>query len=240
MDVMSSGDDLTQRLLDLEREIDGGHYRTGTWESFTRDLRGSSQVKRVALATDVSRVSRKLHSRHGYKTISLDWAISLEIAAAALGGILIAATASYQSNLAATAGALIWIVALQPIVKFSTGRALGIEYDYAYLFGPEPRLKMSYGSYLSASRRDRFILHLSGMVGSPFGAWMARSLMPMSLDAARGFCRIAMWLLIGINVALLLGSLAGIRRVGRLRMADSSGGAAALELREALAAYRGR
>ncbi len=48
-------------------------------------------------------------------------------------------------------------------------RALGIAYDYAYLFHIEPRFKMSYGTYLAAPRWARIVFHLSGIVGSPLG-----------------------------------------------------------------------
>jgi len=109
-----------------------------------------------------------------------------------------------------------------------------VHYDYAFLYGLEPRLKMDYGCYLAAPRAARVALHLSGTVGSPLAAWMVWLLLPPAMTLAKLLCWYAMWVLIAINVVTLLLALVGVRRLAGSRVSASSSGAAAIELREAI------
>ena len=225
---------LRERLLTIERDLDANSYRPGPWESFISAMLRRSAAERAALAQDVSRVSRKLHLRRRRRTMPIAAAIILELLAAVAGGALLAWAARDESSVAAIAGASLWIVSFQPLMKFFFGRAVGIGYDYAYLLGPEPRLKMKYGSYVAAAPLTRIALHLAGTVGSPLGAWLAATILPASLHVARQFCWTVLWITVATNVVGFVIGLVGVRRLGGWRIVDGSGGAAAIEIRRAI------
>jgi hypothetical protein len=66
---------------------------------------------------------------------------------------------------------ILWASAFQPLIKVVSGTALGIGYEYIYLFGRiEPHFKTDFGSYLALSAWKRMIFHLSGTLGSALGA----------------------------------------------------------------------
>jgi hypothetical protein len=226
--------ELYKRLATIEDDVDGGRYRPGPWESLLRTLRERPRAEREEIADAVARVSRKLHMRGGRRTIEVGSAITVELAATIAGAVLLIVAFATGSNLIAIVSASIWATTFQPLIKFACGRALGVRYDYAYLYGLEPRLKMDFGSYIAAPRAARITLHLSGTVGSPLAVWIVWLLLPPGMTLARNLCWYAMWVLIGINVVTLLFALAGIRRLGGFRMRDSSSGAAAAEMREAV------
>ena len=94
---------------------------------------------------------------------------------------------------------------------------------------------MTYGRYLSAPRWARIALHLAGTIGSPLGLWLP-TVWATNLFVALYTCRAFFWLIVLINAGSFLAALLGLRKIGnfRLRLIDSSGGMAALELREAL------
>lgn len=226
--------ELRRRLEAIEEDVETGRYRPGPWEALLRSLRGRPSAERQQIAESVGRVSRKLHLRVGRRTIDINAAIVLELAATLLGGLILVLAISLVSNVIAIIGAVIWITTFQPLIKFGCGRAVGVRYDYAYLYGVEPRLKMDYGSYLASSRAARIVLHLSGMVGSPLAAWFIASVLPPEMGLAKKLCWYAMWALITTNVVTLVVGLLGFRRIGGFRMRDSSSGAAATEMREGL------
>jgi hypothetical protein len=131
--------------------------------------------------------------------------------------------------------AVLWTTAFQPLIKVAVGYLLGVRYEYAYLYGIEPRFKMRFGQYLAQARYVRLLLHLSGTIGSPIGAWLPTVFVDPSLRIAIYVCWGLFWTVVVINVAGFVAVLTGVRsRVGSIRLRDSSGGAAALELREAL------
>ena len=226
--------ELRRRLEAIEEDVETGRYRPGPWEALLRSLRSRPSAERQQIAEGVGRVSRKLHLRVSRRTIDINVAIVLELAATLLGGLVIVLAISLVSNVIALIGAVIWITTFQPLVKFGCGRAVGVRYDYAYLYGVEPRLKMDYGSYLASSRAARIVLHLSGMVGSPLAAWFIANVLPPEMGLAKKLCWYAMWALITTNVVTLVVGLLGFRRIGGFRMRDSSSGAAASEMREGL------
>ena len=230
---MESGP-IRDRLASIERSIEAGSYRPGTWEGLVREVRSFPQAERAALAEDLSRVSRELHRRHQYFTIPFAAAFAFEIAVAVLGLIILIVGLRHESNLLVMAAAAMWTIAFQPLVKVSTGLLLGITYDYAYLYHWEPRFKTNYGKYLAASRSWRIIFHLAGMIGSPLGLWLPTLWMDSHLTVAFYICLAFFWLIVATNLGTLIPALAGIRKIGSFRFRDSSAGMAAVEIREAL------
>ena len=232
----SSGtiDRLRSRISEIEVEVAAGRYRPGKWQRLINDIERLAQTERAALSEDLSRASRLLHRRHVGRVISIRTAIAIELGLAVLGAVLIAFGGMADSNLLAAIGAFAWIVAFQPVIKYAAGRVLGIGYDYAYLYGIEPRLKMKYGSYLAAPRWARALLHLAGTLGSPVGAMLGWMATPPQLTVARHFCIVAFWAVTALNLGLLIAALVGIRKIFGFSTTLSSGGAAARELRAAI------
>lgn len=230
--------ELSARLDAIEGEIDEGRYRPGPWDAVIRVTRSQPDDARAALAEDISRVSRKLHMRTARRTVPLAQAMAIELAATTLGGMLLAFALKADVNSAAIAAMIIWVSTLQPLVKVAVGTMLGVGYEYGYLYGIEPRFKMKFGSYVAAPRWKRIVLHASGMLGSPLGAILVAWIAGHTLQIARFVCIAVFWITLAINLISMLLAVLGVRRLGPLRMADGSGGAAGLELREALGASR--
>jgi hypothetical protein len=155
--------------------------------------------------------------------------------ATAFGGILLLVGLRADSNIAAVAAMIIWVITLQPLVKVATGTMLGIGYEYGYMYGIEPRIKMKFGSYVAAPRWKRVVLHASGMIGSPLGAILVARIADDSLPVARLLCLAVFWIVVAVNLNSLILALLGFRRLGSLRLADGSGGSMGFELREAFA-----
>ena len=181
-------DELRDRIRAIEGEVNSGHYRIGEWAQLLDEIGQRPREERAALRDDISRASRALHRRHFALTIPIALAIAAEFGLAALGAVLIALAGRAGSNTLGILGVCAWITAFQPLLKFATGRALGVEYDYAYLAGIELRLKMRYGTYVADPRWARALLHLSGTLGSPLGAILGWVVMPSNLKVARTFC----------------------------------------------------
>ncbi len=230
----SAREELRDRIVAIERDIDAGRYFPGPWETLLRDARSIPRVERAPLADEISRVSRKLHTGSGRYTVPFMTALLGEIVFAIAGGVLLLIATGRHSNILAIIAALIWIAAFQPLVKIGVGYMLGVDYEYAYFYGVEPRFKMRHGDYIAAPRWGRIVLHLSGMVGSPLGAWLPTICLSQDMWPALDFCWIAFWIVVAINLASLLAAMAGVRRIGPLKLSMSSAGVAATELREAL------
>jgi hypothetical protein len=168
---MKNFERLRERLAAIELDLDAGRYKAGPWQALIDELRARPDDDRASLADEVSRVSRKLHLRSPRKTISIEAATGLELAATLIGCVMLLASLWTESNILAIVGAAVRVTTFQPLLKVAVGRALGVGYDYAYLYGGlEPRFKMNYGSYLAAARPARVLLHLSGTIGSPLAA----------------------------------------------------------------------
>jgi hypothetical protein len=225
---------IRNRIAEIERQLDEHRYRPGPWELVLKDLRALHPDERVELKDEVSRVSSKLHRRDGRATISLTIGLSIEAALTAIATVLIIVAQQNHSNLCGIIAAGIWIMTFQPLLKIAVGYLLGVEYEYAYLYGAEPRFKMRYGDFIAAPRWARIVLHLSGTVGSPFGAWLATICLPNDLTIAIDVCWVLFWIVVAVNVASFLLALGGVRRLGPFKSRYSSGGAAALDLREGL------
>ncbi len=226
---------LTRKLASIEAALDQGVYRPGPWAAFLRDAESRSAAERATLSGDVSRVSDKVHLRHSRRTLSFGTAIGVELAATAVGIALLVAGLARTSTIPVLVAAVVLTTTLQPLIKVSVGSALGIRYSYAYLRGIEPRFKMRYGTYLAAPRWRRIVLHLSGTVGSVLALWLVRRLALPELPGTAAVCGVALWIVAGVNVVAFLAGLAGVPRLGPVGPTGStSGGAAALELREGL------
>jgi hypothetical protein len=225
-------DNFRTQLAAIERDLDEGSYKSGPWGRLIANIRNQPDGVRAALASDISRVSRKLNLRTGRGTLPVAGAMAIELAAAVAGGLILAVALARGSSLGAIAAMAIWVTAFQPLVKVSVGIALGIGYEYAYLFGIEPRFKMNFGSYLAAARWKRIALHLSGMVGSPGGAMIVASAAEAKLPITAVVCWVVFWILVSMNVIPFVAAVMGVRRLGRLRMDEGSGGSAGIELRD--------
>ena len=156
----------------------------------------------------------------------------LECFSATLGGILLALGMARASNALAILAVILWVSSFEPLVKVVSGTALGIRYEYAYLFGGiEPRFKTDFGSYLTLPPWKRMIFHLSGTVGSPLGAALVAVIGGERVPIAAWVSWIVFWIVISINAAAILAGLARVRRIRGFRIAETSGGLAAVELR---------
>ena len=225
---------LSERIATIESEIDSGRYKPGPWSRLVSEIRAMPIVDRRELSSDLTRVSRKLHER-GKRTFPAQTAYTAELVLAVIGAILLGIGVHQQSNLLVILAALIWTTAFQPLVKVGVGHLLGVGYEYAYLYGVEPRFKMRFGEYLAKPRYARLVLHLSGMIGSPLGAWLPILFIGDSMKIAEYVCWAIFWVIVAINVGSFIAMLTGLaHRAGRLRLADGSGGSAAIEVREAL------
>jgi hypothetical protein len=222
------------RLSAFERDIAEGRYQQGLWPSLLRDVRHLKRGERIALKESISRISEQLHARKGRRRVAFHTGILAEVALVLLGGFLLWVGARYQADWSAVLGALAWTMAFQPLIKCLAGLSLGIRYDHAYLLGPEPRFKMRYGSYLASPRASRIAFHLSGMVGSPLGAWLAMRFLGAELRGANAFCWGLFVFCVALNLVPLALGLMGLERIGPVRLSLGSAGSAALEVREAL------
>jgi hypothetical protein len=228
-------DDLRIGLLQIEHNLNEGRYRPGPWDRYIRELKRRPQSARAALSSDVSRVSRKLHLRTPRKTISVRAGIAIEVLAAVVGGAMLWTSLREESVALAIAGSVVWIMAAQPLVKLAAAAMFGVGYEYAYLLRGEPRFKMQFGAYVARPRWERIVLHLFGTIGSPIGAWAAASTIGARMPGTARVVMAAFWLVVAINALEFFAGIAGVRRIGSIRTIESSGGAAGLEIYEALA-----
>ncbi|HKD67705.1 MAG TPA: hypothetical protein VKB84_12745 [Candidatus Binataceae bacterium] len=226
--------DLRGRLAAIERAVDEGTYRPGPWQALLRDIRKSLFFERAALSDDVSRVSRKLHLRKPRRRTAMNRGLLLEILAVLIGGAVIILGVGARSSILAFLGALLWMLAFEPLIKVMVGRALGVHYDYFYLLWIEPRLKMRYGTFLTRPRLLRIIVHLAGTVGSPLAAWLTYWMLSQTLPVAAALCYGAFWVLVIVNLVNFLAPLFGVHRIGPMPLSMSSAGSAAMEIREGL------
>lgn len=223
-----------ERVAGIEHQIDDHSYRPGPWDKLLKDVRGLPRNERATLKDDISRVSSKLHRRDGKRTLSVSTGLAAEVVLTVIGGILIFLGVRDHSNVLAIIAALIWMMTFQPLIKVGVGYLLGVGYEYAYFNHAEPRFKMRFGDYIAAPRWARIVLHFSGTIGSPLGVWLVMLCLPSDLRIAYYVCLAAFWLVIAINALGFVVALAGVRSLGPMKATASSGGSAALELREAL------
>ncbi len=220
---MGASDLLRERLLAVEAAVDAGTYHPGPWRRLMEEVRERPVAERTVLATGNSRVSRKLHRRRHPHIIAFVPALLLEAAAGTIGGVLMAAGIATLSAWCAVIGMTLWAVSFQPLIKVGLGTFLGMDYDYAYLWGYlEPRFKMNYGSYLAIGPFQRSLVHFAGMIGSPLAGWIAARLTAQVLPAAHVIALIIFWSTLAVNLAMLCAALAGLRRIGNIRLLEGS------------------
>ena len=152
--------DLTERLDDIERRLDDGTYLPGPWAGFLRDAGQRDRAERKSLTEDVSRISDKLNRRKHPVTVPLRVGLLIELAAMAVGLIVLELGLRRPCPGCVLVAAAILTVTWQPLLKVATGYLMGVRYSYLYMSGVEPRIKMQYGTYLAASRWRRVALHL--------------------------------------------------------------------------------
>lgn len=224
--------DLTERLHQIELELDAGIYRPGPWASFLQVAERKSQTERRAMTSDITRVSNKVHRRNHHTTVPLRTGLFLELLATVAGVLLLALGLDRLSAAAVLIAGAILTVTLQPLIKMTVGYLAGIRYAYFYFGGIEPRVKMRYGTYLAATRWRRVMLHLSGTVGSPLAFCWVATMAANDMPDTAAVCWALCWILIVVQVVLFMVVLSGARRSGLLGQAHlSSGGSAARELR---------
>ena len=233
--------DLETRLSEIEGALEAGSYRPGPWQRFLEEVSAAPAEERRRLEEAATRVGDKLHRRTVPRVVTLERGLAFEVLGACAGLALLAAGAATGAALLLVASAALLATALQPLLKVSTGLALGVRYSYAYLKRGEPRFKLQYGSYLAAPPWRRVLLHASGTLGSPF-AWLLVS--GVAQPSSPTLARVLLWLFaahLAFQAALALLAACGVRRVpllGALRL--TSPGAADFELHQALRGASGR
>ena len=65
------------------------------------------------------------------------------------------------------------------------------------------------GDYLAAPRWARILLHLSGTIGSPLGAWLVLICLPRDLRIAIDVCWVIFWMVVVVNTVGFFVALAG-------------------------------
>jgi len=222
-------DSLDRQLEAIETSLLDGSYRPGPWGRFVDEAMRHPSAERRSAAERATRVSELLHRRRGRPEIRMAIGALIEVLAVGTGFVLVE-MGRQPGGVVLLSGAILLIVALQPLVKTSVGLLLGFRFSGLYLRGVEPRTKLRYGTYLSATRRSRIAFHLAGTVGSPAGAAWAWQ------RAAAGASGTAVaaalfWALVAVQLmALLLGVIGRGRRLVRI----SSGGMVGREIRAAL------
>lgn len=230
---------LAAQLAEIEQALDSGSYRAGTWEEFLVAAHTAPPAERARLETAVTRVSDRLHGRRAPRVLSPERGLALEALAACGGFSLLGAGAASESRLLLLAAAAVLATALQPLLKTSTGLALGLPYSYAYLLKGEPRFKLQFGAYLAAPVWKRVLLHGTGTLGSPLACLVVAG---VARGSSPGLALVLLCLALAhlaFQALLALLAFAGRRRVpllGLLRL--TSAGAAGWELRLARQAAR--
>ena len=225
--------DLSEMLRQIEAELDDGAYQPGPWAGFIRVARQRPKAERLALAAHVTRVSDKLHRRKHALRFPVWVGLAFEAAGTAIGVSFLQAGLDRRSTGLVLASAVILTITLQPLVKIAVGYLMGVRYSHFFFFGIEPRFKMRYGTYVSAERWGRVLLHLSGTVGSPLAFLWVATRAEGVVPRASTVCEVSFLLLVGVQVVTFLLGLAGIQRLGPLGLVrHTSGGGAAYELRE--------
>lgn len=229
------GVDLEAQLAEIEASLDAGSYRPGPWERWLHEARSAPPEQRRLLEASISRVSDKLHQRKRPRTLPAEVGLALEALGACAGLLLLATGAATRSALVLCVAAAVLAVALQPLLKTSTGLVLGFHYSYAYLWKGEPRFKLQFGSYLAAPVWRRALLHLSGTLGTPL-AWLVVS--AVARPSSPTLASVLLWLFAAhmlFQAALFALAVGGRRRIpgfGPLRL--TSPGAAGVEIRAGL------
>ncbi|MFT7685884.1 MAG: hypothetical protein ACI9FB_001229 [Candidatus Azotimanducaceae bacterium] len=215
-------------LLKIEAQLNEGTYRIGQWQKLVRKLDEAPKSTREELVDSISRVSRKLHGRNGFRKVPFAPAFLLEWVI-----FLIAVSCLTSNNLALDITACVLLGAtLQPIMKVTTGLLLGLRYDYAFLWYFEPRFKMNFGSYLSLDRFQRVFLHSMGSVGTPIALWVGYDQLYPHIGWLGWLALLGCILTSIMQVGAFAAEWLGVRSIGPFRLSQlTSPATAAFELK---------
>jgi hypothetical protein len=150
-------------IAHIERTLDLGTYRVGDWQTLLRTLKEQGEEADPISTPHLTRVSDKLHRRNGFPAAAA-W-VGMVGEYLLLGSSLLAMNA--ESILLRLAGVIVLASCLQPLIKITTGLALGVRYSYVYLWYVEPRFKMQFGTYHRLSPAKKLALQLMGSIGTP-------------------------------------------------------------------------
>lgn len=226
--------DLSDMLKHIETTLDQGTYQPDAWAQFLQVADRHPPAARRAIAEDVSRVSEKLHLRHGRRILSFRTAILLEWVTAGIGLVLLGLGRKRSSNVIAGSAATLLAFTFQPLIKTSVGNLLGIRYTYGYLQGGEPRFKMRYGTYLLAPPWKRIVLHLSGAVGTPLALIFVSRLTRERLPTTSLICAVFFAFTLTMQIVFFFAGVTGLKSPRWLHETTrrSSPGTAGAELRK--------
>jgi hypothetical protein len=220
---------LDRQLEAIEKSLLDGSYRPGPWGRFVDEAMRRPRTERRSVADQATRVSELLHRRHGRPETRTSIGVLIGLLAAGAGFALVEMGRD-SGGIVLLTGAVLLIVALQPLFKMSVGFVLGLRFSSTYLRGIEPRAKLRYGTYLAATRPSRIAFHLSGTVGSPAGAaWAWLRAAPDTSGTT--IAAVLFWVLVAVQLLTLVLGLTGR---GRQLARISSGGMMGKEIRAAL------
>ena len=200
---------LEDELLEIERKLDSGDYRIGTWQRVVANASQDEVAQDESLQEILTRVSNKLHRRNGFIEAP-HW---VGVAGETFVLIVSLAGAMADDVIIRVAAALALVLCLQPVLKLVAGSVVGVRYAYVYLWYIEPRFKMRYGTYLPLNKWRKVFFHFTGSLGTPLAlliGWQVLGDAPL----------IAMLFLIGCVVTTIMQVMAfvaywfGIRKVG--------------------------
>lgn len=217
-----------ERLAELAGALRDGKYRPGAWQRFVAEFDRSNPAVKQSLALRVSDVSRRLHRRK--RRLELPFAVALM----GEGMLFLAGTAllfgdGFVSRLIGLAAI---VLTAQPLIKVVCGLILGVRYDYAYLWGIEPRFKMRYGQYLLLAQPVRVAFHLAGSIGTPAAMLAGYFTFRDDYKSVAIACVVFFLGAAALQVGAFLAEWLGVRRIFGYRLSTlTSPATAAFELR---------
>jgi hypothetical protein len=197
-----------------------------------KELRALPIPERRSLAENLSRIRRKL--TNGEDDVRSQAGYLGEVALAVVGAVVLALGSRHPSNLLVIVCSVIWSITLQPLIKAVVGHLLGIRYECISL-GDRAGVQDALGRVLgTAALRATAV---AAVRDDRLSAWrLATDVVRAtpSLRIAIHLCWALFWTVVPINPAGFVAVLTGVcARLGSIQLRDSSGGAAALEMREA-------
>ena len=208
-ELLTTEDQIRSELLQIERAINDNTYKPGRWQRLLNSLYVLDRTLLRNLKPNISHVSNRLHSRNNFLTFSF---LPIYLGELVLCGL--AVNLSQSTNLIeriiATA---LFALTLQPLLKITTGIAIGVRYSYAYLWYVEPRFKMQYGDYVSRQPWQRMLLHLMGSLGTPIAMYIGINLLSDN-DILSFLCVVGFVAVTLMQIGALVAALLGVRKVG--------------------------
>jgi hypothetical protein len=198
-----------EQIAQIEHALDRGTYRVGDWQTLLRTLKDQGQEADAISTQDLTRVSDKLHRRNGFPTAAAWLGFVGEYLL--FGSSLLAMNA--ESMLMRLAGIIVLASCLQPLIKITTGVALGVRYSYVYLWYVEPRFKMQFGTYHRLSQAKKLSLQLMGSIGTPTALLIGWDVLDDETLLSM-LCLVGALITVMIQVGAFFAVGAGVRKVG--------------------------